>query len=110
MFRHGFRISTETFEQPVARALRVGHRLQRRESFRRNDEERLRRVKVMRRFHEINAVHVGDESEGQAAVAVMLERLVSHHRPKIGTADADVDDVPDSFAGVPFPSTAADTF
>ena len=37
------------------------------------------------------AVHVGDKAEGQAAVAVMLERFVSHHRAEIGAADPDID-------------------
>ena len=46
----------------------IGHRLQRRERFGRNDEQRFRRIEIMRRFHEINAVHVGDETEGQTAV------------------------------------------
>ena len=31
-----------------------------------------------------------------AAIAVVLERLVGHHRPQIGAADADVDDVADA--------------
>src|SRR5258707_15656977 len=37
----------------------------------------------------------------------MLERLVGHHRPQIGAADADVDDVADWLAGVAAPRTAA---
>ncbi len=38
----------------------------------------------------------------------MFERLVSHHRTKVGTADADIDDVPDTFAGMAFPFAVAD--
>ena len=38
----------------------------------------------------------------------MFERLVSHHRAKVGAADADVDDVLDAFAGVALPFAAAD--
>ncbi len=37
----------------------------------------------------------------------MLQRLVSHHRPEVGAADADVDDVANSLSGVAFPGTAA---
>ncbi len=42
------------------------------------------------------------------AVAVVLERLVGHHRPEVGAADADVDDVADALAGVALPRAAAD--
>ena len=38
----------------------------------------------------------------------MLECLVRHHRAEVGTADADVDDVADGFAGVALPRAAAD--
>ena len=42
------------------------------------------------------------------AVAVMLQRLVGHHRPEVRAADADVDDVADPLAGVALPLAAAD--
>ena len=42
------------------------------------------------------------------AVAVVLQRLVGHHRPEVGAADADVDDVADALAGVALPRAAAD--
>ena len=38
----------------------------------------------------------------------MAQGLVGHHRPEIGPADADVDDVADGFACVPFPLTGSD--
>jgi hypothetical protein len=38
----------------------------------------------------------------------MFERLVGHHRPKIGAADADIENVFDAFAGVALPFAAAD--
>ena len=38
----------------------------------------------------------------------MLERLVGHHRPQVGAANADVDDVADALAGVALPLAAAD--
>ena len=43
-----------------------------------------------------------------AAVAVVPQRLVRHHRPEIGAADADVDDVANPLAGVALPRAAAD--
>ncbi len=57
----------------------------------------------------INSVHVRYEAERQGSIAVMLQRFVSHHRTEVRTADADVNDVSDSFAGVAFPRTAANT-
>ena len=42
------------------------------------------------------------------AFAVMLERLVRHHRAEVGAADADVDDVANPLAGVALPRAAAD--
>ena len=95
-------------ERPIARALRIGHRLQRGEGLGRNDEQRFRRVEVAGGLHEVSAVHVGDEAERHVALAVMLECLVGHDRPKVGAADADVDHVADAFAGMAFPLAAAD--
>ena len=108
MLGHGLDVAAEALERPVARALGVGHRLQRREGLGRDDEQRFRRVEVAGRFHEIGAVDVGNEPERQGAVAVMLERLVGHHRPEVGAADADVDDVANALAGVALPGAAAD--
>ena len=102
-----FDVAAERPQRPVARGRGVGHRLQRREGLRRDDEQRLRRIEVVGRFHEVGAVDVGDEPEGHRPVAVVLERLVGHHRPEVGTADADVDDVADALAGVALPCAAA---
>ena len=101
-------VAAETLQRPVASRVRVGHRLQRREGFRRNDEERFRWIEIAGRFREVGAIDVGNEPERHGAVAVMLERLVGHHRPEVGTANADVDDVANAFAGVAFPLAAAD--
>ena len=101
-------VAAEPGEQPLARALGVGHRLQRRERLRRHDEERLGRIEVARGFDEVDAVDVRHEPEGQRAVAVVAERLVGHDGPEVRAADADVDDVPDALAGVALPLAAAD--
>ena len=58
------------------------------------------------RFGEVGAVDVGNEPERHGSVAVMLQRFVGHHRTEVGAADADVDDVANAFAGVPFPRAA----
>ncbi len=62
----------------------------------------------MDRFGEVRAIDVRDETEREAAVAVVPERLVGHDRPQIGTADSDVDDVADPLARVSVPCPAAD--
>ena len=59
-------------------------------------------------LREVGAVDVGDEAERHGALAVVLERLVGHHRAEVGAADADVDDVADALAGVALPGAAPD--
>src|SRR5271157_6085863 len=86
----------------------VGHRLERGESLRRNDEKCLRWIQVLNGFRKIRVIDVGNKTKRQSALAVMLERLVSHHRPKVRTTDADVDDVANAFGGVAQPSAASD--
>ena len=57
-------VAAQTFEQPVARRVGVGHRLQRREGFRRDDEKRFRRIEIADGFREVGAINVGNEPEG----------------------------------------------
>ena len=109
MLGHRLGVAAEPCQQPLARALGVRHRLQRREGLRRGDEERFRRVEVAGRLHEIGPVDVRHEAKGQRAIAVVSERLVGHHRAEIRAADADVDDVPDALAGVSLPFAGAHT-
>ena len=97
MLGHGLFISCEPFKQPGASSLSVGHSLQCREGFRRDDKERFRRVEIMDSFSEVRAVDVRDEPEGHGTVAIILEGLVGHHRPKVGAPDTDVDDVANAF-------------
>ena len=87
--------------------MRVGHRLLGGEGLRRDDEQRLLGVKTHHRLGEVGAIDVGDEAEGQIAAAVVLERLVGHHRAEVGAADADVDDILDRLAGVSQPPALA---
>src|SRR5271156_6308477 len=98
-------IAAKTAERPIARALRVGHGFQRREGFRRNNEQRFGRIEVTYRLNEIGAVDVGHEAERYGAVAVELECFICHHRPWSDPADADIDDLADKFSAVAFPLT-----
>ena len=103
----GALVAVHAGQQPAARGLRVGHGLQRGEGLRGDDEQRLRGVEIAHRLGEIGAVDVGHEAEGHGAVAVVLQRLVGHHRPEIRSADADVDHIADALAGVALPGAAA---
>ena len=100
--------SFKRLERPVAGRVGIGHRLQGRKGLRRDDEQRFLGVEVARGLGEVGAVDIGDEAEGQVALAVMPQGLVGHHRPQVGPADADVDDVADALAGVALPLAAAD--
>ena len=100
---HGRLVAAQAGQRPFAGRAGVGHRLQRGERLRRDDEQRLGGVEVARLLGEVGAVDVRDEPEGERAVAVELQRLVRHLGPEVRTADADVDDVADRLAGVAQP-------
>ena len=68
-------VAPSALQQPVAGGVGVGHRFQRRERLGRDDEQRFRRVEIVRGFGEIGAVDVGDEAERQVAVAVSAAAL-----------------------------------
>jgi hypothetical protein len=55
----------------------------------------------------VGGVDVGDEVNLQVRLSVGSEGLGDHQRAEIGAADADIDDVGDGLAGVPFPGAAA---
>ena len=102
-------VAPDARQRPLARGARVGHRFERREGLGRHDEEGLRRVEIVDRFGEVRAVDVRDETEREGAVAVVAEGLVRHDRPKIRTADSDIDDATDPLAGVSTPCPASET-
>ncbi len=58
-------------------------------------------------FREVAAVDVGNKTERHGPLAVVLQRLVGHHRSEVGAADADVDHVANGFIGVTLPIAAA---
>ena len=107
MAGHGLVVAPQPMDQPVARTLRVGHGFEGGECLGGDNEQRLRRIEIPGRLHEITAVQVGHETERQAPLAVMPERLVGHHRAEIGSPNADVDDIPDGLPRVTLPLPAA---
>src|SRR5260370_29499408 len=108
MLGHSLDLAAETPKRPIARALGVGHRLQRCKGFRGDDEKGLRWVEIMDGFREISAIYVRDETESQGALAVMLKGLVGHHRSEVGAPDADVDDIANALTGMALPFAAPD--
>ena len=91
-----------------ASRMRIRHRFERRECLRRDDEERLGGIEITNRLGEVGAINVGDEPESHGPIAVVFQRFVGHDRSEVGAADADVDDIPNAFAGVPLPLPAPD--
>jgi hypothetical protein len=87
----------------------VGHRLERREGLRGDDEQGLVCDEIMGRCGEVGRVDIGDEAEREVALCVVAQRVVGHHGPEVGAADADRDDVADRPSRVPGPLTRANT-
>ena len=94
---------TERRQRPVARGAGVGHRLQRRERLRGDDEQGLVGGEITGRLDEVGRVDVGDEAERHVAPGVVAQCLVRHHRAEVRAPDPDVDHVADRLPGVAFP-------
>src|SRR3984957_5112529 len=107
MLGHRLLVSRQACEGPGARRLGVGHRFQRGQYLRRNDEKRFRRVEILNRFGEIGAIDVGDKAKYHGSVGVVLQGLVCHYRAQVRATDADVDHIPNALAGVALPLAAA---
>ena len=107
-FRVGrHRPAAQRGEQPAAGRPGVGHRLLGRKLLAYDNEQRFGRVEIAGGLGQVRPVHVGNESHGQVAIAIGLQRLVGHQRPQVRAADAKVDHVADGLAGVAFPLSAA---
>ncbi len=95
-------------ETPFPRRPRVEHCFESRECLRRDDEQRLFGIQIVRGFREIGSIDVRDETKCQVTLAVITERFIRHYGTKIGAADADIDNVANRFSGVTSPGSAAD--
>ena len=65
-------------------------------------------IEIAYRLGKVGAVDIRDKPECHGAVGVVPERFIGHHRPEVGAADADIDDIADALAGMPLPRAAAD--
>src|SRR5208337_312232 len=98
----------QTFNRPKPSRVRIGHRLQRRERLRTDDEERFGWIEIACRLEEVGAIDIGNKAERDRAIAVMSQRLVRHHGPEVRTADADINHVAYRLTGVALPFAATD--
>src|SRR5208337_45396 len=64
-------------------------------------------IEVADGFREICAIDVRHKTKCHCSVCVVLESLVRHYRTEVRAADANVDHVPNPFAGVTFPLAAS---
>ena len=71
MFGDRLLVATQRRLRPIARRVGVRHRFERGKRLRGNNEKRLRHVEPLHRLGEIGAIHVGNEAERHAAIAVM---------------------------------------
>ena len=104
MFRYVFLIAGSA-QEPVARAVGVGHGFLGGEGFGGYQEQGGFRVQWLQRFGNMGAVDVGNKMHIQV-VFVRAQRLGRHIRAEIRTADTDVHHVGNGLAGVTFPVTA----
>ena len=90
-------------EEPAAGRVGVEHGFQGGKRLGGNDEQRGFRVHFLEDGIQIMAIDIGDEMHVDAFDMERAQSLANHARSQIGTADADIDDVGDRFAGVTFP-------
>ena len=79
------------------RAGGVGHGLLRRESFRRDDEQRARKIERLQRVGKIGAVDIGDEMRSRPRAAIGRQGPRRHRRPEVGAADPYIHDIREGF-------------
>jgi hypothetical protein len=87
--------------------MRIGHGLQRGEGLGGDNEQALCGIDIAHRLDKVRAVDIGDEAEGHGPLAVVLERFVGHDRPKVRSADADIDHIANALARMALPGAAA---
>ncbi len=90
-------IFSQRISNPFARGLRVGHGFDGGESLGRDNDECRCRIKRIERVGNMCAINVGDIMRAWA-IMIRGQRQRRHNWAKIGTADADIDDIGDLLA------------
>ena len=108
VFRYVFLIASGR-QEPVARAVGVGHGFLGGKGFRRHQEQRGFRVHRFQHFGDMGTIDVRNKVHIQV-IFVRTQRFGHHERAKIGAADTDVHDVGNRFTGVAFPATGDNSF
>ena len=80
VFGNGFFVASQPRQRPVPCRMGVGHGFERGKCLGRDDEERLRRIKVLHGLVKIGSIHIRHKAESQTAVTIMPQRFVGHHR------------------------------
>lgn len=96
VFRHVL-VVTCGFQEPVARAVGVGHGFLGGEGFRGHQEQCSFRVHVLQHFGDVGTIDVGDKVHVEM-IFVWTQRFGHHERAEVRTADTDVHHVGDGFA------------
>ncbi|GCX83613.1 hypothetical protein HmCmsJML084_02633 [Escherichia coli] len=108
MFRNVLLITCR-FQEPVTRAMGVGHGFLSGEGFRGYQEQRGFRVYFFQHFRDVSPIDVRNKVHVQ--VVFVWTQCFSHHvRAEVRTADPDVHYVSDCFAGISFPLTGNNRF
>ncbi len=95
-------------QEPVFGGRGVGERFLRGEGFGGDDEERGLGLDDLEFLGNVSAVDIGDEMDFKARLGIGFEGFGRHDRAEVGPADANVDDIGDGLAGIPFPLPGAD--
>ncbi|MNZ57866.1 hypothetical protein D3C78_758570 [compost metagenome] len=108
VFRHVF-VITRRCQEPVARAVGVGHGLLRGEGFRRHQEQRGFWIHFLQHFGDVGAIDVRHKVHVQM-IFVRTQRFGHHERAEVRATDTDVHHVGNRFAGIAFPAPGNDFF
>ena len=95
-------------QEPPAGSMGVGHGFLSSKGLGSDDEEGGSRLYPFERFRNMGAIHIGDKMHVDARLPVGPQGFSGHHRPQVGTADADIDDIGDALAGITLPPARND--
>src|SRR5690606_2430050 len=86
--------------------MRIGECLLGSERFRSDDEECRCWVERLQYFSQMGAIHIRNKMRRQMRYSIGFERLGYHHRPEVGTTDADIDNICKVKPGISFQFSA----